>query len=67
MRQFVLPFVALTLLPFTADAQPGGGRSTQIPPGAECPAGMSEIRPRLCQAPETPAPSIVDYRPRSTL
>jgi len=28
---------------------------------------MTEIRPRLCQAPEMPAPSILDYRPRSTL
>ncbi|MFN9577812.1 MAG: amidohydrolase family protein, partial [Gemmatimonadota bacterium] len=28
---------------------------------------MTEIRPRLCQAPTLPAPSIVDYRPRSTL
>jgi uncharacterized protein len=49
-----------------ARAQPGA-RGTPIKPGESCPAGMTEIRPRLCQAPETPAPSIVDYRPRSTL
>lgn len=34
---------------------------------AQCPAGQTEIRPRRCQAPELPAPSILDYRPRSTL
>jgi predicted TIM-barrel fold metal-dependent hydrolase len=46
----------------------GGFRGgTQIKPGEECPAGMTEIRPRTCQAPEGTAPSIVDYRPVSTL
>jgi predicted TIM-barrel fold metal-dependent hydrolase len=28
---------------------------------------MTEVRPRICQAPSTPAPSIVDYRPVTTL
>jgi predicted TIM-barrel fold metal-dependent hydrolase len=28
---------------------------------------MTEVRPNRCQAPEFPAPSILDYRPRSTL
>ena len=28
---------------------------------------MTEIRPGNCQAPAIPAPSIVDYRPHSTL
>lgn len=50
-----------------ASAQPGSSRGTPIKAGEECPAGMTEIRPRLCMAPETPAPSIVDYRPHSTL
>ena len=45
----------------------GGGRGTPIQPGEQCPAGTTEIRPRSCMAPENPAPSIVDYRPRSTL
>ncbi len=49
----------------------GGGRggrgSTSIAPGEQCPAGMTEIRPNLCQAPLLPPPSIVDYRPKSTL
>jgi predicted TIM-barrel fold metal-dependent hydrolase len=46
---------------------PGGGRGTPIKDGEECPPGMTEIRPRLCMAPEFAPPSIVDYRPRSTL
>src|SRR4030095_12949876 len=31
------------------------------------PSGMPEVRPGSCQAPTMPAPSIVDYRPHSTL
>jgi predicted TIM-barrel fold metal-dependent hydrolase len=46
---------------------PGGARGTQIQPGEQCPPGMTEIRPRNCMAPEAPAPSILDYRPKSTL
>ena len=46
---------------------PGGARGTQIQPGEQCPPGMTEIRPRNCLAPEAPAPSILDYRPKSTL
>ena len=46
---------------------PGGVRGTPIQPGESCPPGTTEIRPLRCQAPELPAPSIVDYRPRSTL
>ena len=55
-------------------AGPGGrqgGRGfrggTPIQAGEECPQGMTEVRPRLCQAPGFPPPSIVDYRPASTL
>jgi predicted TIM-barrel fold metal-dependent hydrolase len=33
----------------------------------DCPPGQTEIRPKNCQAPKLPPPSIVDYRPRSTL
>ncbi len=56
--------------PGNAQAQGGrGGRgnTTAIKPGETCPPGMTEIRPRSCLAPEQPAPSIVDYRPKSTL
>ena len=43
------------------------GQVTPIKPGEECPAGMTEVRPGNCQAPTIPPPSIVDYRPHSTL
>ena len=35
--------------------------------GNGCPPGQTEVRPGRCQAPELAPPSIVDYRPRSTL
>ena len=61
MATFVLAGSALA-------AQPGSGnRSVTIQPGESCPPGMTEIRPRNCQAPTLPLPSILDYRPRSTL
>ncbi len=51
-------------------AQPGGRGgargTTSIQAGESCPEGMTEIRPRTCMAPQIPAPSIVDYRPKST-
>ena len=43
------------------------GRGTPIQAGETCPPGTTEIRPRTCLAPEAPAPSILDYRPKSTL
>src|SRR5688500_4264907 len=49
-------------------AQPGSGnQGTQIKPGEECPPGMTEVRPRNCQAPREVPPSILDYRPKSML
>ena len=46
----------------------GGGRGgVPVGPDGECPAGTTMTRPGQCQAPEFPAPSIVDYRPRTTL
>src|SRR5258706_13492695 len=48
-------------------AQPGAQRATSIQLGESCPPGMTEVRPRSCMAPEDAAPSILDYRPRSTL
>src|SRR3954470_7799123 len=48
-------------------AQPGGDRATAIKAGKTCPPGTTEIRPRSCLGPQDPAPSILDYRPRSTL
>ncbi len=46
---------------------PGRRPSVQIGPGEQCPPGTTETRPGRCTAPEFPPPSIVDYRPRSTL
>ncbi|MFP3948376.1 MAG: hypothetical protein ACLFWG_06570, partial [Longimicrobiales bacterium] len=39
----------------------------RIEPGEPCPSGMTEIRPQLCLPPALEPPSILDYRPRSTL
>jgi uncharacterized protein len=36
-------------------------------PVTDCPPGQTMVRPGNCQAPTLPPPSIVDYRPRSTL
>jgi len=49
-----------------AVAQRGMG-GTQIKAGEVCPPGTTEVRPRNCMAPEIAAPSILDYRPKSTL
>ncbi|MCI0433299.1 MAG: amidohydrolase [Gemmatimonadetes bacterium] len=60
----------LTAILFSSEpvhAQRGGGRGTQIEAGQSCPPGTTEIRPRRCMAPEFAPPSILDYRPRSTL
>src|SRR5215204_1327240 len=47
---------------------PGGGAArSQIAEGEECPPGTTEVRNNQCQAPQNPAPSILDYRPRSTV
>src|SRR5687767_3136842 len=65
------PIVAVTLLLAAAlvaaiTAQ-GGRGGTRVGPTEECPPGTTETRPGSCQAPEIPPPSILDYRPRSTL
>ncbi len=58
-------FVALAAVALgTATVAQRGGQSA--PPG-KCPPGTTEVRPGRCQAPEFPPPSIVDYRPRSTV
>src|SRR6478752_4800245 len=62
--------VVATIVMFGApqlSAQPGGERATQIKPGESCPTGTTEIRPRRCMRPQEDAPSILDYRPTSTL
>ncbi len=59
--------LAALVLPAVLTAQRPGSGGTQIQAGEQCPPGMTEVRPRNCQAPTMPAPSILDYRPRSTL
>jgi predicted TIM-barrel fold metal-dependent hydrolase len=68
MMRIVLPaaLAALLFVPALV-AQPGGARGTPIGAGEACPPGMTEIRPRNCMAPQQPAPSILDYRPKSML
>jgi len=55
--------------PAGAPAQGGrGGRGgVQIQPGEQCPPGTTLVRVGRCSAPEFPPPTIVDYRPRTTL
>ena len=65
LRLFAAALALLT--PALAWAQPGTQGGVTIQPGEPCPPGMTEIRPRNCRAPTLPAPSILDYRPRSTL
>src|SRR5262245_15275478 len=60
-----LVLLAAATLGAVLAAQRGGG--TPPGPDGECPAGMTLTRPATCQAPGSPPPSIVDYRPRSTL
>jgi predicted TIM-barrel fold metal-dependent hydrolase len=74
MSIYIYAFRALLLVAFGAafpgralSAQPGADRATLIQPGESCPPGTTEIRPRSCMGPQEPAPSILDYRPRSTL
>ena len=66
-RVYVAVAFAILAFPAASYAQRGGGRGTAIGAGEQCPPGMTEIRPRRCMAPEFPAPTILDYRPRSTL
>lgn len=70
MRRILFPVLgALFFLSQAAAAQGRGpgSRGTEIQPGESCPPGTTEIRPQRCMGPEAPAPSILDYRPRSTL
>jgi len=60
--------IALGLIAGSAAQGPGGMRGgTRVADGAPCPPGATEVRPGSCQAPQVPPPTIVDYRPRSTL
>ncbi|MEP6904964.1 MAG: hypothetical protein ABI875_02715, partial [Gemmatimonadales bacterium] len=70
-RIFVLALAGTVAISGRLAAQgqaPGrGSGDVQIKADEACPPGMTEVRPRICRAPESPAPSILDYRPHSTL
>jgi predicted TIM-barrel fold metal-dependent hydrolase len=70
IRSHLIPFIGALVLAGSVSAQPPGSGAAgdiSIRPGEQCPPGTTEIRPRICRAPQTPAPSILDYRPHSTL
>jgi predicted TIM-barrel fold metal-dependent hydrolase len=70
MRWLTALLIAVTALATAAGLAQRGGRSDRgqrVQPGQPCPAGMTEVRPGDCQPPELPPPSIVDYRPKSTV
>ena len=73
MVKRLIAHVAVVLTVATAalaQGRPSGPpamQGTPVKDGEDCPPGMTEVRPRNCRAPELPAPSILDYRPRSTL
>ncbi len=66
--RFFAGVAGILFLASSAGAQgPGSNPGTSIGPGESCPPGMTEFRPRRCMAPQLPPPSILDYRPNSTL
>jgi len=71
MRRVSAAVAVCALVLFSAPAAGqggrGGGRGSVIGAGEECPPGTTEIRPRRCMAPGVEPPSILDYRPHSTL
>jgi uncharacterized protein len=73
-RSALLLALALTLLGAVLLLRPDPSANAQAAPdraparsATPCPPGETEIRPGTCRAPEFPPPSIIDYRPRSTL
>src|SRR5947209_8506413 len=66
-RPLLLAAAGVAFLAVPLAGQPGGDRAKSIKAGESCPPGTTEIRPRSCMGPAEAAPSILDYRPRSTL
>lgn len=65
-RSLALTWLALGLATGAA-AQGPGAAGRPLEPNGQCPLGTTEVRPGNCVAPEFPPPSILDYRPRSTI
>jgi predicted TIM-barrel fold metal-dependent hydrolase len=71
MRRTLLFVFGAVVVGAAVIAQGPGGRGGRggvaVKPGQECPPGTTLVRVGSCQAPEFPPPSIVDYRPASSL
>ena len=71
MRRTLLFVLGAVVVGAAVIAQGPGGRGGRggvaVKPGQECPPGTTLVRVGSCQAPEFPPPSIVDYRPTSSL
>jgi predicted TIM-barrel fold metal-dependent hydrolase len=69
--EILLPLVAIAFLPLAGTGTRAQGRPPATPmvpmTDGKCPSGTTEVRPGRCRAPEFPPPSIIDYKPRSTL
>jgi predicted TIM-barrel fold metal-dependent hydrolase len=63
----VTAVLATTFVAAQGPGRQGGLGRIAIEPGEECPPGTTLVRVGTCQAPEFPPPSIVDYRPKSSL
>ncbi len=60
--------VALTASTFVFAQRRTAPPAPQTPSASfECPPGQTEVRAGRCEAPQMPPPSILDYRPKSTL
>ncbi len=67
LRVYFGILIVASFLPSSLTAVQRNADRIPIEAGEACPPGTTEVRPQLCQAPEMPPPSIVDYRPQSTL
>jgi predicted TIM-barrel fold metal-dependent hydrolase len=68
-RSSAIVAAVLAALGLVAGGVAIGQRLNTVAPdeAGQCPPGTTEVRPGRCAAPEFPPPSILDYRPRSTL
>lgn len=68
MRKVTILLALITVAALAAGLVAQGRRGgTRIGANEACPPGTTEVRPGSCQAPSEAPPSILDYRPRSTL